>query len=263
MMGCSAQTLSNGVATCTTNNLGSGNSSVVASYSGDNNFASSNSSALVETINAADSVSTTTVTSSVNPGVSGQSITYTATVSGTGATPTGTVTFTGNGTQITGCVNVSLNTNGKATCTTSFVATSSPETVQASYSQNLDIFESFYNGSSWIGPVDMGSINRAKPGTSPSVVVVGTTAYVFYEGTDGNLYYTSGPGTGSLGGSNYMGYGPLGSSPSCAINASNLTACYWKGAGIIIFIMPKIILPEHGAEVRSAALLMLIALPVK
>ena len=61
-----------------------------------------------------------------------------------------------------------------------------------------------------------------------------------------------------------MGYGPLGSSPSCAINASNLTACYWKGSGNNnLFIMPKIILPEHGAEVRSAALLMLIALPVK
>jgi hypothetical protein len=68
--------------------------SITAVYSGDNNFCTSTSSALIQTVNKADS--STTARASVNPAVFGQSVTFTAIVAaalpGRG-TPTGTVTF--------------------------------------------------------------------------------------------------------------------------------------------------------------------------
>ena len=62
-------------------------------------------------------VSTTTVTSSVNPSVFGQSVTFTATVTGAGPAPTGTVTFQDGGVNIAGCVARAM-VAAKATCVT-------------------------------------------------------------------------------------------------------------------------------------------------
>src|SRR5574338_1008562 len=87
-------TLSANTATLSTSTLGAGTHSITATYSGDSNFNSSASSAITQTVNSpAPGVSSTAISSSLNPSVFGQSITFTATVSGSGGTPTGTVTF--------------------------------------------------------------------------------------------------------------------------------------------------------------------------
>jgi hypothetical protein len=74
----------------------------------------------------------TSVASSSNPSTVGDSVTYTATVA---PTPDGgTVAFTDNTTTLTGCGAVAVNTTtGKATCTTSYVATGS-HAIVATYS---------------------------------------------------------------------------------------------------------------------------------
>ena len=75
-------------------------------------------------------VTTTSVTSALNPSVFGQSVTFTATVS---PTPSGgTVAFKDNGTVIAGCDAKSL-TSGQATCATSALAVGS-HTITAEYS---------------------------------------------------------------------------------------------------------------------------------
>lgn len=120
-----AQTLTAGSALCSVTYTAPGSHSITATYGGTTGFnGSATSSALVQSINKADT--TTTVTSSGNPSVAGQPVTFTATVSakapGAG-TPTGTVTFTDGGTSLT-CAGSSqtLNASGTATCQVSFAS---------------------------------------------------------------------------------------------------------------------------------------------
>ena len=86
-----------GTATCSTNALGAGTHTIIASYGGDaGNMVSSGMVAQV--INAGGGgggagTTTTTLVSSANPAASGASVMFTATV--TGATPTGSVNFNG------------------------------------------------------------------------------------------------------------------------------------------------------------------------
>jgi len=101
---------------------------VTASYSGDANSSPSASAAINQTIT--QQVTTTTLTSSLNPSTAGQMVTFTAKVTGqNGVVPTGTVTFA-----------ISLNqpavvnlVNGAATYNWTF-AKSGPRTVTARYS---------------------------------------------------------------------------------------------------------------------------------
>lgn len=117
-----ATTLGNGTlngsgqATFATAALAAGNHSITAVYNGDNNFGSSTSSTLAQTVNQA--ASTTSVASSANPSSFGAPVTFTATVVGSGAT--GTVTFKDGATTIgTG----TLNGSNQATFTTSALST--------------------------------------------------------------------------------------------------------------------------------------------
>jgi hypothetical protein len=106
-----------GTATFTTSTLSAGTHTVTATYSGDNNFFASSSSAITQTVNSGVVGTTTTLSSSANPSVFGQSVTFTATVtptSGSG-TPTGTVTFSDGASSI-GSGTLS---GGQATFTTS------------------------------------------------------------------------------------------------------------------------------------------------
>jgi hypothetical protein len=133
--GCQGVSLSIGQATCqVTASLGA--HPIVATYSGDADFAGSASVAFHENVNpAATSVA---VGSSANPAVFNSTITYTATV--TGSDGGGTVSFTDNGDAIDGCQGVSLSV-GQATCQVTAVLGAHP--IVATYSGDTD-----YAGSS-------------------------------------------------------------------------------------------------------------------
>jgi uncharacterized delta-60 repeat protein len=80
----------------------------------------------------ANNVSTTVLTSSLNPAAAGKAVTFSAAVTGAGAVPSGKVTFRDGGTVI--CANVTL-ASGHATCATSTLAAStSAHAISASYS---------------------------------------------------------------------------------------------------------------------------------
>jgi hypothetical protein len=106
-----------GTATFTTSGLTAGTHSITAVYGGDANFASSTSSALMQTVNKV--ANSTSVASSSDPSIFGTAVIFTATVmsSATGM-PTGTVTFQdGAATLGTGMLS-----GGTATLTTSALA---------------------------------------------------------------------------------------------------------------------------------------------
>jgi hypothetical protein len=111
IVGCSAQTISSGIATCIVASLGVGGHSITAVYSGDSNYAASTSPGLIQTVYK--KASTTSVSSSLDPSMVGQSVTITATVSA--AVATGTVEFKQSGVTIVGCSAQTIS-SGIATC---------------------------------------------------------------------------------------------------------------------------------------------------
>jgi hypothetical protein len=110
--------LVNGTASYTTSTLGVGSASMSANYTGDANFAASNSAALSQVVGQA--TSSTTLTSSPNPATLSQTVTFTATVTAQySGKLTGTVAFM-QGSQTLGTASP---VNGKATFATTFSAT--------------------------------------------------------------------------------------------------------------------------------------------
>jgi sugar lactone lactonase YvrE len=104
-----------------------GNHSIMATYSGTTNAATS-SATLLLTVNQA--VTSTVVTATPNPALVDTAVTLTATVTNKGGgTPTGTVTFSANGTQIGTPVTLIA---GKATMTDSTLAAAT-YTITAAY----------------------------------------------------------------------------------------------------------------------------------
>jgi hypothetical protein len=100
-----------GTAKYTTSSLGLGSHNIQATYGGDPVFSGSTSVTVIhENVNPA--LTTTIITSSLNPSSYGQNVTFTATVSSIAGAPSGSVTFQQNG-QVIGTVN--LNSNGVAT----------------------------------------------------------------------------------------------------------------------------------------------------
>lgn len=93
-----------------------GTDSIIAKYSGDQNYNPANSKPLKQVV--MQYATGTTLTSSLNPSTYGQAVTLTATVSSAGPTPTGTVTFK-NGSATLGTASLSF---GAATITTSTLA---------------------------------------------------------------------------------------------------------------------------------------------
>lgn len=123
-------TLIQGVAAMTTTTLPLGSHSIRAVYEGDINFLASTSSILTQVVNKNNT--TTTVTSTQNPGLYGNPITFTAAVTvnlpGSG-TPTGSVNF------MDGTVNLGNATlvNGVATLTTTALTTLGTHAIRAFY----------------------------------------------------------------------------------------------------------------------------------
>ena len=108
-------TVTNSVATLTTDGLTTGWHDITVTYSGDSDNTTSTSAILKQHVRPA--TSNITVTSSPNPSSFGQTVTITATV--TGQSPTGSVTFDDGSTALCSSVTVS---SGVATCTTSTLA---------------------------------------------------------------------------------------------------------------------------------------------
>jgi alpha-tubulin suppressor-like RCC1 family protein len=122
-------TLSGGSAALSTSALSAGSHTITAVYNGDDNFATSESSGLTQTV--AKLATTTALSASPNPSGSGQSVTFTATVSSSSGTPAGTVTFKEGATTLgTGTLSSSV-----ATFTTSSLAVGA-HTITAVYSGN-------------------------------------------------------------------------------------------------------------------------------
>jgi hypothetical protein len=107
------QTSSSGVLSLTS--LAVGKHAITAQYSGDANYGGDTSAAVTVTVNQA--VSTTAVTSSVNPSLAGQSVTLSAKVTSNGPTPTGNIAFTSGSTTL---ATVALSGGSAAYTTTSF-----------------------------------------------------------------------------------------------------------------------------------------------
>ncbi len=111
IVGCSAQPVSSGTATCTVPNLAAGGYWVTAVYSGDSSYGSSTSPGLTQTVKK--KITTTMVSSSVDPSTVGEAVTLTAKVSATAAT--GTVEFRQAGVMIAGCAAQPVS-SGTAMC---------------------------------------------------------------------------------------------------------------------------------------------------
>jgi hypothetical protein len=115
---CPTATVTAGQATCGATPA-AGTRSITAVYNGDDNFATSTSPALTQTVNPAGT--TTGLVSDVNPSLATEPVTFTATITVTApgsGTPTGTVTFKDGATAITGCTASPVAPGGTATCTT-------------------------------------------------------------------------------------------------------------------------------------------------
>jgi hypothetical protein len=79
------------------------------------------------------------------------------------------------------------------------------------------------------GPPIPGSGAAAFP---PSVAMTSNgSAYVFWRGTDGNLWEAQGAATGALAGPYNHGMGQLGTGPAAAVTANGYTYVYWRGGG--------------------------------
>jgi large repetitive protein len=117
------KTLAGNVATLSNSSLSVGSHSITAEFAGDSNLnGSTNSPALSQTVNKADT--TTSVAASANPSVNGQSVTFTATVATTSpgsGTASGTVTFKDGSTTL-GTASLS---SGQATFSTSALSVGS------------------------------------------------------------------------------------------------------------------------------------------
>jgi uncharacterized repeat protein (TIGR03803 family) len=119
-------TLADGQATFTTAFTKKGSVSILASYSGDQNYKAANSKALKQVVK--QYTTSTALASNLNPATYGQAVTLTATVSSAGPTPTGTVTFK-NGSTSLGSASLS---GGVASITTSTLPVGTL-TITASY----------------------------------------------------------------------------------------------------------------------------------
>jgi len=128
--GCESVALVSGKADCPQTYTDPGKHSIVATYSGDNSFGGSVSSALDQVVNSSVTATTTVLTSTANPSSVKQQVTYTATVSPTDNG--GTVSFADGGTAISGCQSVVLSA-GVAKCPQTYTAGGS-HSIVATYS---------------------------------------------------------------------------------------------------------------------------------
>ncbi len=191
-----------GVATFTTTSLPVGTDTVTAQYAGDNNFNSSNSNSLGETVAKATGYGDVLSTSNAAPTFGG-SVTLTDTIAAVNGTyATGSVTFL-NGTTSLGTGTISAT--GVATLTTSALP-SGPNSVTASYAGDTTFAAATSNAvTETVGKAtvasDVLSTSNANPGYGTSVTLTDTFPAVngtYPTGTITFLNGTTSIGTGTL-----------------------------------------------------------------
>jgi Bacterial Ig-like domain (group 3) len=124
--------LSAGTATLATTKLPVGSDAITATYNGDAQNAKGTSSPFTATVNPA--VSTTSLTSSLNPSKSGQTVKFIATVTSPTTTPVGSVTFLDGSTTL---ATIALG-SGKASYSTSALGTGT-HNITAVYAGTVNI----------------------------------------------------------------------------------------------------------------------------
>ncbi|MFL6139667.1 MAG: hypothetical protein ACJ74O_17965, partial [Frankiaceae bacterium] len=79
-----------------------------------------------------------------------------------------------------------------------------------------------------INSAPSGTHNSSSPGATcgPQLPALG---YVFWKGTNGDLYEAQGAANGALSGPYDRGMGPMGSAPSVGVDGNKATYVYWKG----------------------------------
>jgi sugar lactone lactonase YvrE len=160
-------TLSNGIATLTTNALALGDHFITATYAGDANFTGSKSSALNESITKA--LTTAVIASSANPAFFGAPITFTVTVSSSSpGTPTGIVSLMeGASTLGTG----SLDGSGHASFTTN--------TGASPLSPGLHFISAVYTGdANFVGSATQPIVQTINQPTAISVTPASSTVTI-------------------------------------------------------------------------------------
>ena len=235
-------TLSGGSASISTSSL-TGTNSIMAAYSGDNNY-SRKYGYLPDGQTVNPLSSTTTVSSSANPASAGQSITFTATVTGQGGTPTGKVHFLVDN-QDFGSVTL---TNGHATSKATSTLGGGDHTVTAKYSGSPGFQSStgsLEGGQSvWGGavPTTTTVVSNSNP-SSPGESVTFTATVTGQGGTPtGTVVFASGGvtiGTRTLsGGSANFSTSTLGPGEN-TINAnySGDGSNFWPSTGTVIQIV--------------------------
>ncbi|PWU21096.1 MAG: hypothetical protein C5B50_02475, partial [Verrucomicrobia bacterium] len=222
--------LSNGQVTYATSALSVASHSITAVYNGDNNFITSTSGTVTQTVNQAST--TIAVASSANPSVFGQSVTFTATVSavapGSG-TRTGTVQFYIDGSPFGGPVSLSGGTaNSSATSSLSVAG----HTVTAAYSG-----DSNFSGSDNTGSPLNQTVNAA---STTTVLASSTNPTVFGQSVTFTATITVvSPGSGTPSGTvtfkdggSTIGFGSLSSgqatlsTSALSVSAHSITAVY-------------------------------------
>jgi len=183
-----------GIATVTTSFAAGGTATLHAVYSGDYNYASSNSNALVMNVSG-PLVTSTTLQASTAATAIGDSVTLTANLSP--ATTTGTVTFY-NGSTAIGTANVNA---GVATLNTTF-----------SVSGNITLTAGFAGNASW-EPSASNKVSLFVSGNTPDTVVLQTAPFSVIIGYSATLTATVSPAAATGTVSFYDGSVELGSAP--------------------------------------------------
>ncbi len=92
-----------------------------------------------------------------------------------------------------------------------------------------DLYEAYYNGSAWNGPIDLGD---GPLGSAPTAGVDSSgKEYVFWENTNGGLEETYYNGSSWVKAAQVPGMGPLGSSPTVAVAPGGNQYVFWQGTG--------------------------------
>jgi autotransporter-associated beta strand protein len=164
--------ISAGQATLTLPVLAADTHTLSAVYSGDNNFASSTSAALTQSVTPV--VTTTVLASSANPTVFGQSVTFTATVTANnGDTPTGIVDFRDGNIDLGTAL---LSASGVASLTT------------ATLSVGSHLITAGYAGDGGSDALGLGTLNASGLATLTSgALTIGAHAITADSASDGNF----------------------------------------------------------------------------